>query len=533
MEKHPKSGRKIVFTNGTIYIDSERKVKNLLVNEGKVQAYDVNLSEIKNTTIIDLKGCFAYPGFNDSHVHIMETFNDVKLSGCTDSDTIAEVLACHVRDLSEETPIIGAGFLLNNYDAWSLEDLAKIDNVTGLHPVIAYDQWGHNMFVNSATMVKCGITAETPAPMGGKMILQDGKPTGMLRESAMSLAGNTIFPLFDDDIIIKHSKKLFDHWSSLGYTSLVDLMGGSLGRVMRPDLLRKMEKDGVLPVRVNYTYTFYHLDEVDNAVKYIGRDTDMVRFAGLKIFIDGAFAAGQAWTTWKNEMKNNGLYFVYSDDTYGKQYNINRIVEKVNDLGLNIQYHMQGDNAIEAVLDALDAVVEKKGQLSSRHVFVHLAFLTDEQLERIKRFDGQVVATVQPELWTQGDLYKYYGDRFESCYPIKKLMDAGVSTGISTDFPASQLEFCAPTTIMKLAMTGAGDPVNHPPLKMKNLIQGFTVGSAVTTPIQDTGKLDIGYRADMVVYNKDLYSVSAEELTADNPKVISTWINGRKVYDSK
>ena len=44
--------------------------------------------------------------------------------------------------------------------------------------------------------------------------------------------------------------------------------------------------------------------------------------------------------------------------------------------------------------------------------------------------------------------------------------------------------------------------------------------------------LDIAYKADIVVYNKDLYSVPPEKLTKDNPKVVSTWIGGKKVYEA-
>ena len=68
---------------------------------------------------------------------------------------------------------------------------------------------------------------------------------------------------------------------------------------------------------------------------------------------------------------------------------------------------------------------------------------------------------------------------------------------------------------------------------MKDVIKGFTVAGAATTHMQDIGKLDIGYKADIVVYNKDLYSVPPEELTKDNPKVLSTWISGRKVYEAQ
>ena len=62
-----------LFTNGSIYIDEEKKVDNLLVVNGVVKAINVSAEQHKDASIIDLNGSAAYPGFIDSHVHLMET----------------------------------------------------------------------------------------------------------------------------------------------------------------------------------------------------------------------------------------------------------------------------------------------------------------------------------------------------------------------------------------------------------------------------------------------------------------------------
>lgn len=525
-----------IFTNGTIYIDSKHKVKNLLVEEGKVAAFDVDLSKYSKAEVVDLKGGTAYPGFIDSHVHLVEVgfcVDGISLKGCTNADEIAQNISKSIGKYPEKSLVIGFDFSLKNYDAWSLDDLAKLDKVTGSHPFMAIDSLGHNMIVNSIAMDKCGITT-MESPMGGKINRQDGKATGMLRESAMAIAGNELFPLVSNDVIHQGAKRFFDIWASMGYTGIVDSMGGPLGRMSRPELCRQMEKNGDLSLRINYGYLICKLDDIDAAVECKKHDTDMVRFMGLKLFVDGAYAGGQAWTTWKNKQGNHGLYYVYPDDSCGKEYNINRMIEKINDLGLNIHYHIQGDEAVEVVLDALEKARQKKGKLTSKHTLIHLAFPTDEQIKRMLTFDGHVVATVQPAFWqAEGDLSRYYGDREKSCYPIKKIIEAGVSTGMGTDYWVSPLELSSPTAIMSVALTGAGDPVNHPPLTAEQVVKGLTEGSANTTPSHDFGKLDIGYQADMVVYDKDLYSVSPEEFKKDEPKVLSTWIGGRKIYDAK
>ncbi len=69
-------------------------------------------------------------------------------------------------------------------------------------------------------------------------------------------------------------------------------------------------------------------------------------------------------------------------------------------------------------------------------------------------------------------------------------------------------------------------------VNIRDIVHGFTVGSTRTTGQNDTGKLDVGYKADMVVYEKDLYSVSPVKFSRDYPKLLSTWVGGRKTYDA-
>jgi len=524
-----------LFTNGSIYIDGDRKADSLLVINGLVKAIGVNPEVYKNATVVDLNGAAAYPGFIDSHVHLVEAgygfSSGCDLYGADDADAICKTVGPIAARLPKGEPMFGGGFSLEDYDAWSLEDLSKLDNVTGDRPVFLGDQLGHNAIVNSAAMEICNISSDTKVPIGGKIVCQNGMPTGMLRESAMTLVGNVLFPKFSEDQIRPVAKKFFDYWASFGYTSINDLSGFSGGRMLKPDMLKKMEKDGELPIRVNFLYTLFSLDEIYNALQYVGKDTEQVRFIGLKIFVDGAFAGGQAWTSWENMQGNHGLNYVYADDSSGKNYNITRIVEKADQLNLDVHYHVQGDMAIGAVLDALDKVEAKHGKLNSTHTLIHLAFLTDEDVARIKKFNGSVVTTVQPAFWrVEENLTRYYGNRIEDSYPMHKLLDANVSVGISTDFGVSPLDISPPTAIIEIASTGAGDPEHHLPISVRDVINGLTVGSAATTPKKDIGRLDIGYKADMVVYDQDLYSVPLDKFTKDNPAVLATYISGKQVY---
>ncbi len=525
-----------LFTNGTIYINAEQKAQNLLVKDGVVQAWNVDPAKYKNAEVIDLEGGVAYPGFIDSHVHLLETgyffYAGANLIDCKNADDIAKVLAQKVKSVSDGGFVIGVGFSLRDYDKWSLADLAKIDAVSGSHPVFLGDKLGHNAIINTAAIKLVGITLNTPVPLGGKMGVENGKLTGMLRESAMIIPTKKMFAMFDSKDIKTGTQELAQRWASLGYTGVVDLMGGPGVRFMRPEIFKELEKEGKLPLRVNYCYTIFNLSDVDDAAKYLNQDTDLVRFVGCKIFVDGAYAGGQAWTSWKNKQGNHGLQEIYTDDAGGHELNLNRIVAKVEEYGMNMHYHVQGDKAIDAVLDALDKVIAEKGKLKGIHTLIHLAFPADGQIARIKKFNGHVVTTVQPGFWpVESDTAYYYGERASRAYPIKKLIDAGLSVGLSTDFSVSPPDYSPSLVVIGVATTGGGDPKVHPPISVKDAIKGFTVGSAKTTGKNDIGTLEVGKKADMSVFDRDLYTVAPKEFSANYPKVLSTWVGGRKVYE--
>jgi predicted amidohydrolase YtcJ len=521
-----------LFINGRIYQDANTRVQNMLVENGLVAAVDVNPAAHKDAAVVDLAGAAVYPGFCDSHVHLIESalmFSGADLRGKDTPEKIAQGVAEAIAKHPGDAPFFGGAFTVTDYDAWSLADLARLDAVTGDRIVLIVDDLGHNLIANSAAMAKAGITAATPVPSGGKVIVQDGKPTGMLLEEAMTLAGNPLLPLFPEATYLPGTLQFMNAWASTGYTAIVDLMGAPIGRINHPDMCRDMEKKGILPLRVNYNYTFFGLDDLEGGLEERGKDTDLVRFLGNKLFIDGAYTAGQAWTTWENAKGNHGLHTVAADDSMGENQNINRIIARLEEVGLNCHYHIQGDKALDVTLDALAAAAAKQGGLRCVHTLIHLAFPRPDQIQRITTFGGKVVTTMQPGFWqAESGLERYYGDKNNASYPVKEMIEAGVSVGMSTDFGVSPLELSPPTKIMNIAMVGGGPA--RTPLAMKDLITGLSQGSAATTGRTDTGRLSPGMKADMVVYEKDLYDVDPEELSAGNPKVLATWISGRKVY---
>lgn len=526
-----------LFVNGRIYIDADTKVENLLVKDGIVVGYDVNPQKYQNAEIIDLNGAAAYPGFIDSHVHLVSMAVAgsilVPTGGETDPTKIADIVGGRCKDVPKGTPVMAHGFVLQNYDTdWGLKDLEKLDAATGPDcPVMIADQLGHSYIVNTAAMHLSGVDGATADPPGGKIVKHDGKPTGMLRETAGAIVGNiAIFPLVQDTQVKPYALGLMKKWAAMGYTSVLDLMGGPMGRTMKTELCRDLESEGSLPLRVYYAYTFFNLDDIED-FRTAGEDTEFVRFSGLKLFVDGAAGQGGAWTSWANTLGDHGLNAVATDDSYGEKYNLFRMLQKSEELGLDMHYHVGGDAGIDAVLTAIEAVKAKNGSLKGTHTLYHLGLITDDQIMRMKKLGSHVIAGVQPSLhweFQRPQTEYYYGNYAKGSYPYSKIKDAGITLAFSTDYASNLENLSWPTEIMRVALTGAGNPDNQP-LTMRDMIEGFTVGGFATTPETKLGKLHVGYKADLVVYEKDLYLIPPEELSKDNPRVLSTWIGGQKI----
>jgi predicted amidohydrolase YtcJ len=100
--------------------------------------------------------------------------------------------------------------------------------------------------------------------------------------------------------------------------------------------------------------------------------------------------------------------------------------------------------------------------------------------------------------------------------------------GISTDWSVSPYDYAPATAVIGIAATGAGHPDLHQPVSVRDAIHGLTVGSAAATGRRDIGRLDVGYQADMVLYDRDLYTLAPEAFAKDNPRVVATWLRGEK-----
>jgi len=104
---------------------------------------------------------------------------------------------------------------------------------------------------------------------------------------------------------------------------------------------------------------------------------------------------------------------------------------------------------------------------------------------------------------------------------------------LGTDFPIEEINPIHTFYAAVARKNINGEPKNgfqiENALSRWEALQGMTIWAAMSNfEENEKGTLEIGKMADLVVLNKNLFTISEEEIIST--KVISTYINGEEVY---
>ena len=129
-------------------------------------------------------------------------------------------------------------------------------------------------------------------------------------------------------------------------------------------------------------------------------------------------------------------------------------------------------------------------------------------------------------------------DIYESGYPMKSLLDAGIIVSSSTDSPAGTTPGTVPN-IIGVAVNGIcpefpdAKPFNTDELlTVREVLKCLTINGAISLGLQEErGSIEVGKYADFVVLDKDvLKQEETNKKDIFNTKVASTWFEGYRVY---
>jgi hypothetical protein len=503
-----------ILTNAKVYTGHPGTpwAESLALVDGTVSALDADAlswSEMPSAEIEDMNQALILPGLTDAHIHMMwyaHSLRALNLRDCT-RQTVLDQVADRAAELPSGQWITGRGWDQNIWEDATFPTAREIDRVAPHHPVALTAKSGHAMVVNSAALEAAGITSETPDPVHGKFARdRDGRPTGVAFEHAMNLIKNRIppMPLRATVDLLDEAQ---DHLLRLGITGVHDVDGEPAFAAFQT--LKAAHR---LRMRVVKYVRRSVLDETLALGLRSGFGDDQLRFGGLKLFADGALGARTAamFEPYEGEPQNKGLLTLEPEQ-------LREIARRAVQGGVPLAIHAIGDRTNRIVLDILEDVQPLAPQL--RHRIEHVQLIEAEDQRRLA--DAGIVASMQPihAVHDVGMAERYWGTRSRNAYAWRSLKEAGAVLAFGSDAP---IEIFDPFAGLYAAVTRRSETNGEPGpqgwypeqrLNLAEAIDAYTWGAAYAAGMENRlGRLVPGYHADLIVLDRDIFSLPPESL---------------------
>jgi hypothetical protein len=479
------------------------------------------------TRVIDAKGRFLVPGFNDAHVHFIDGGHRLASVQLRDAKTPAEFTArlkAFAATVPKGTWITGGDW---DHELWGGELPRRewIDAVTPDHPVWVNRLDGHMSLANSAALRAAGVTAATQEVSGGNIVRgPGGEPTGILKDNAQALV-DRVRPPPSDELSDRALEAAMRYVAGQGVTSVQNM-----GTWEELAIFERAHAAGRLRTRVYAAVPLDTWERLRDTVAKRGRGDTWLRIGGLKGYVDGSLGSHTAafHAPFTDAPQDKGLLVNTPEDLY-------RWISGADKAGLQVMVHAIGDRAIGIQLDTFARVAAENGPRDRRFRIEHAQHIAPED---VKRFAQQgVIASMQPYhaiddgRWAERVIGP---ERAKTTYAFKSLLDAEARLAFGSDWyvaPPTPLEgIYAAVTRRTLDDKNSGGWVPEQRIGVEDALRAYTLGGAhASFEEQEKGTLEPGKLADLVLIDRDLTRVPPE--TIRDARVVLTVVGGQAVFE--
>ncbi|MEV6594851.1 amidohydrolase [Streptomyces acidicola] len=543
----------LVLTGGRVLtLDEDFTVASAVAVAGdRITAVGTDASVGKfigpRTRVIGLDGRAVLPGINDAHLHLA-MFGE---SALTVDLTAVDSVAALRRTLEDATAgpadgqwLIGEGWreagIAEFRTGEAVPHRSLLDPVTGERPALLHHVSRHSILVNTVALHLAGIDRDTPDPVGGHIVRDAaGEPTGLLLESAGVLVSGHVPPRPEQqrlDAIVSAMRTL----NSLGVTSVTD-------PIVRPELLRDyltLHRQGRMTVRVNallhwdWPSPSTSLAGITTALRYAGVSTGLgdrwLRIGGVKLFADGVPSHRTAWVNQPYPDGSCGHLVGPGADDRERYTELLDIIETVHRHRLQVQVHVTGERAADAVIDGIARAQEADPWPDARHALIHGTLLSREAPARLAEHGIGVITSSLMKSHSGASMAPVIGpDRWARAFPAGELLTAGVLVADSSDAPVTYPDWrrglatfvgAAPHPLAEVA-------VEHRLTREQAIRLWTTAGARLEHAEHLKGSIGVGKLADLVVLEQDPMSVPDTALRTLRP--VLTLVGGRTVFDTE
>ena len=368
----------------------------------------------------------------------------------------------------------------------------------------------HSLWLNSAALARANGDLEAE---GGVVVRDErGEPTGVLREEcAWHFRDTYIHPSHDE--MVEASRDGVRIANARGVTAVHDKDGwlGALG------VFQQLQSEGSLSLRV---WESHPKDELDTLLALPLRGpfgNDMLRLGYVKAFMDGTLGSQTA-----RMLDGSGVEIT-------SRAELEETIVHAAERGFPVAVHAIGDRANRDALDAFEATRETWRGLRPR--VEHAQLLAPEDLPRFAELG--VACSVQfSHAPSDRDLAdRFWAEKTDGAYAYRSLWDSEALVANGSDAPIEELDpwagICA-----GVLRTIDERPAWHPEqrLTLEQALIATCVNPAWLAGDEwRRGKLIPGFLADLVVLDRDPFTVEQEELSSI--QVVATMVGGRWVHN--
>ena len=502
---------------------------HIAVREGRILAVG-NLEKVASWGAYILDDSFKYkfilPGFVEGHTLLlaggMWKYLYVGYQDRIDPDgklwqgvqTIEDVIERMTQEdarLPSGVPLIAWGFdpifLMD-----TRPDRFDFDKISKTRPIVVMHSNFHVMTVNSASLSMAQYNAHTN--VDGVAKDANGDPNGELQEMA------AMFPLM---------RRLGIDFRDLGRTrAAIEAFGRVCNRVgvtTATDLINDLDDEAVSGLKEVTEENDYPIRLVPmlnglsqtpaqtakRALEIKEMSTDNLHLGGVKLLTDGsiqAFTARLRWPGYYNGAPN-GIWNIAPQQ-------LNTMVDTLNENGVAMHIHTNGDEAVDVALDAVEIATKNNANPDHRITLQHCQMADKAQYQRMKKL-GVCVNLFSNHIYYFGDQHAAITigpDRAERMDGARTALDHDIPLAIHSDAPVTPMGplTCAWAASKRLTASGA---VLGPSECISNheALHAITLGPAYTLKLDDkVGSLEVGKWADFAILEDDPTTIDQREL---------------------
>jgi len=505
---------------------------------------DVRRSVSKNAEQVDLGGSFLMPGFVDSHNHAIEGGAGLLKPNTGDKMTSVEELLSYAKEQLQAKENLTGDILVIyglNISTWSaIDSLVQVFNTGEFsrQPLVLRGSDGHTAWCNNAMMERAGINlnfinslSEEEQVFYG---LSNNKPNGFVSESGY----RKVSSIFHEEVDYhKAGEKAVEYNNRYGITAWLDPTAGNVAKMTQEylDTYAWLNNSGKLTAHIAATIVAGADNDPATQIAFVRTmqkkyDRNNLSIIGFKIFSDGVI---------EHPTHTAALSLPYTEtQTKGvlmfDPKKFTSFVTAVDKQHLLVHVHAIGDRAVTETLNGFEAARRSNGNSGLPHTITHLQIVQPSDFARFKRLN--VLASYQL-LWAFGDVTTI--DIVKPCidpslykwqYPARSMLQAGATICGASDWPVSSANpfeaiYCAET---RKGPLGVLDSTQCMP--RMEMMYAYTIDAAKALMLEKKiGSLQTGKYADMILLDRDVLSVPAEEMQA--ARVLWTMFEGKIVYN--